>query len=195
MGYIRPLEKFCSHLHEYEFKAGATTKDAAVSRLLQLRQNCNEKDGIWLLVREALGLLGYHDPPSGRGPRILSIDGGGTRGIVACKMLQALEEGTGQPIHKLFDLICGVSTGSILASLIGFRKMPIEAVEKLYLEFSSQIFKQNMLYGAKGFVSSHSWYDTKFYEEFLQKICSEHGHEAVSMKDFYRSKDTPLIAI
>ena len=192
---IRPLENFCFHLREYELKAGVSTKDTAVSKILQLRKNCKEEEGISLQIREALGLLGYHDPPFGRGPRILSIDGGGTRGIVACKMLKALEEGTGQPIHKLFDLICGVSTGSILASLLGFRKMPIEDVEKVYLEFASQIFNQNMLYGAKGFVSSHSWYDTKFYEGVLKKICAQYGHEEVSMNDFYSSKEIPLIAI
>ena len=30
-------------------------------------------------AREALALVGYVDPPAGRGIRILSLDGGGTR--------------------------------------------------------------------------------------------------------------------
>ena len=138
--------------------------------------------------------MGFHDPPSARGPRILSIDGGGTRGIVACKMLKALEKGTGKKIYELFDIICGVSTGSILASLLGFRKMPIEDVEKIYLEFSAKVFQQNIIYGAKGLVSSYSYYDAQNFEEQL-KILFSRRHHGVSMADFYRSKRTPKIAL
>lgn len=191
---IKPLERLCIHLHKVPWTAGAATKDAAVSKILLLRHNCDESDGISLLIQEALGLLGFHDPPSARGPRILSIDGGGTRGIIALKMLSALEKGTGQPIHKLFDLICGVSTGAILAAFLAFKKMPIKDVEKLYLDFSVQIFKQNRLYGAKRMVVSQSYYDTLFYEQLLQELCGKYASQA-SMNDFYRSKDTPKVAI
>lgn len=47
--------------------------------------------------------------------RILSIDGGGVRGIIPLKVLQYIEKKTGQPIHKLFDFIGGTSTGGIIA--------------------------------------------------------------------------------
>jgi len=47
--------------------------------------------------------------------RILSIDGGGIRGIIPLKVLQYIEKKTGQPIHKLFDFIGGTSTGGIIA--------------------------------------------------------------------------------
>ncbi|MBY0360225.1 MAG: patatin-like phospholipase family protein [Candidatus Obscuribacterales bacterium] len=47
--------------------------------------------------------------------RILSIDGGGTRGIVAATILASIEKQTGKPISQLFDLIAGTSTGGILA--------------------------------------------------------------------------------
>ena len=47
--------------------------------------------------------------------RILSIDGGGTRGIIAAIILASIEERTGKPISQLFDLIAGTSTGGILA--------------------------------------------------------------------------------
>jgi len=47
--------------------------------------------------------------------RILSIDGGGIRGIIPAVALAALEDAAGRPIHALFDLVAGTSTGGILA--------------------------------------------------------------------------------
>lgn len=47
--------------------------------------------------------------------KILSIDGGGIRGIVPALFLTEIEKRSGQPISQLFDLIAGTSTGGILA--------------------------------------------------------------------------------
>ena len=47
--------------------------------------------------------------------KILSIDGGGIRGLIPALILQEIERRTGQRIHTLFDLIVGTSTGGILA--------------------------------------------------------------------------------
>jgi patatin-like phospholipase/acyl hydrolase len=47
--------------------------------------------------------------------KILSIDGGGIRGIIPCTVLAEIERLTGKPVSKLFDLIAGTSTGGIIA--------------------------------------------------------------------------------
>ena len=47
--------------------------------------------------------------------KILSIDGGGIRGIIPAMVLAAIEEETGVPTADNFDLIAGTSTGGILA--------------------------------------------------------------------------------
>jgi patatin-like phospholipase/acyl hydrolase len=47
--------------------------------------------------------------------RVLSIDGGGIRGIIPLKILAYIEQKTGKPIHQLFNSIGGTSTGGIIA--------------------------------------------------------------------------------
>ncbi|MDZ8053978.1 MAG: patatin-like phospholipase family protein [Aulosira sp. ZfuVER01] len=47
--------------------------------------------------------------------KVLSIDGGGIKGIVPAMILAEIEDRTGKPICELFDLIAGTSTGGILA--------------------------------------------------------------------------------
>ena len=47
--------------------------------------------------------------------KILSIDGGGIRGIIPAMLLARLESLTGRPVSRLFDLVAGTSTGGILA--------------------------------------------------------------------------------
>lgn len=47
--------------------------------------------------------------------RILSIDGGGIRGIIPAMVLSEIEKRTGKKIFQLFDLIVGTSTGGLIA--------------------------------------------------------------------------------
>jgi patatin-like phospholipase/acyl hydrolase len=47
--------------------------------------------------------------------KILSIDGGGIRGLIPAIILDYIETTTGKPISQLFHLITGTSTGGILA--------------------------------------------------------------------------------
>jgi patatin-like phospholipase/acyl hydrolase len=47
--------------------------------------------------------------------RILGIDGGGIRGVIPAAVLARIEERTGEPVARLFDLVAGTSTGGILA--------------------------------------------------------------------------------
>jgi patatin-like phospholipase/acyl hydrolase len=57
----------------------------------------------------------YGDEPQGRTVRILSIDGGGARGLVPAIVLAEIEARTGRHIADLFDIVAGASTGSVLA--------------------------------------------------------------------------------
>lgn len=52
---------------------------------------------------------------------ILSIDGGGVRGLIPLRVLESLESRLGQrgvnkPLHQVFDLMAGTSTGGLIAA-------------------------------------------------------------------------------
>ena len=63
---------------------------------------------------------------------ILSLDGGGMRGLILCQMLQFIESYTQQPINQLFDMIVGTSTGAILGSILSQLSMDCATATEQY---------------------------------------------------------------
>ncbi|HYU56918.1 MAG TPA: patatin-like phospholipase family protein [Actinomycetota bacterium] len=84
--------------------------------------------------------------PEGNVVRILSIDGGGIRGIIPARFLVELEEITGQRIADLFDIVAGTSTGALIAlGLVcpgpdGRPALTAEDVQKIYVLDSPDLF-------------------------------------------------------
>ena len=73
--------------------------------------------------------------------RILSIDGGGIRGIFPAAILTHLEDSCldGQPIGDYFDLIAGTSTGGIIALGLG-AGLPARSLLDLYVNEGHRVF-------------------------------------------------------
>ncbi len=46
----------------------------------------------------------------------IAIDGGGIRGVIATRALSMLERHLKMPVHKIFRLAAGTSTGSIISA-------------------------------------------------------------------------------
>jgi predicted acylesterase/phospholipase RssA len=61
--------------------------------------------------------------------RILSIDGGGIRGLIPAMICRNIEERTEKPLHETFDLIAGTSTGGIIALGLTRPPTPLSAAE------------------------------------------------------------------
>ena len=72
--------------------------------------------------------------------RILSLSGGGVRGIFQAVFLKHLESAMGLPIFQQFDLIAGTSTGSIIALAVSLG-IDVNRVIDLYRNKSEFIFK------------------------------------------------------
>jgi hypothetical protein len=81
--------------------------------------------------------------------RILSLDGGGIRGLVSAYMLleieKKLKENNKPPIREYFDMIAGTSTGSILAAGIALG-YPIEELIEIYEKRGLEIFPYQNLF-------------------------------------------------
>ena len=62
-----------------------------------------------------------HPWPAGKPFRILSLDGGGIRGVYTAALLQRCEAEfcKGEPLARYFDMIAGTSTGGIIALGLG----------------------------------------------------------------------------
>jgi len=74
----------------------------------------------WLLcisvqIFAANDTLPLSNPSSHKKFRILSIDGGGVRGVIPARILQGIEEKTRKRISEIFDLVIGTSTGGLVA--------------------------------------------------------------------------------
>ena len=63
---------------------------------------------------------------------ILSIDGGGMRGIIALAILCWLEEQTGRPAYELFKLVGGTSTGALICAGLAVGMSAREMMEDVY---------------------------------------------------------------
>ncbi len=77
--------------------------------------------------------------------RILSIEGGALYGLADLEVLKAIEEKSGQPIHRLFDFVAGSSTGAIIATLLlnpdpkTGRPLSVDEAIAAYEEFSGKV--------------------------------------------------------
>lgn len=96
---------------------------------------------------QALALVGWCPPPGGRGPRILSLDGGGVRGIVAIEILRHLEAVTGRAARELFDFVVGVSTGAIIAAVVAGDTGSLDTAAHLYRKLAHDMFGNTSLLG------------------------------------------------
>lgn len=77
-----------------------------------------------------------------KGKRILALDGGGMKGLAMIEMLAEMERKTGKQIYELFDMVCGTSTGGLLAMAI-YCKLDMQRCKELYLRLGKRLFDKS----------------------------------------------------
>jgi hypothetical protein len=89
--------------------------------------------------------------------RILSLDGGGIRGIMAASILASIEKETGKSIVDLFDIFAGTSTGGIIALGLNVAKpgekkplLSAAQIEDFYATKGPQIFPKPSPFNKSG---------------------------------------------
>ncbi|PIC33616.1 hypothetical protein B9Z55_013531 [Caenorhabditis nigoni] len=142
-------------------------------------------------ARQCLTLIGVQPPPKGRGVNVLSIDGGGTRGMMGLEVLEKIEKLSGKKICEIFDMICGVSTGSIIAALLTVKGYSVAECREAYMDVSKKLFTQGKFQGGMGLILQHSYYNTNLWVSILKKMIGEE----VTMINTSKKLHTPRLAI
>lgn len=111
--------------------------------------------------------------------RILSIDGGGLRGIVPLMILKQIESESGKRIHELFDMVVGTSTGGIIVcGLLGSSdgrtpNLTVDMLMNLYTSKAGEIFPNGNII-TRPVRWAWNWIGPKFSAKGLDRNLSEY---------------------
>jgi patatin-like phospholipase/acyl hydrolase len=108
-----------------------------------------------------------------RTANILSINGGGIRGLIALQQLVQLEKTIPVPLHEHFDYIAGTSTGGIIAVFLSIGYTPTELLD-IYLKHGDKIFDKRFL--RLGLLRA------KYNDEYFNKVINDFA-KGKSLKD------------
>ncbi|MFO0523196.1 MAG: patatin-like phospholipase family protein [bacterium] len=114
---------------------------------------------------------------------VLSIDGGGIRGLIPALVLAEIEARTGKPVSQCFDLIAGTSTGGILALGLsksdgsGLPQYSARDLVEIYEKRGKEIFSRSLW---KGMSSAGGLIDETYSAKGLETVLEEYfGDEAL----------------
>ncbi len=111
------------------------------------------------LATRCAALLGVQvrRPRGQRGLRILTLDGGGSRGVALIELLRSLIEAL-KPLSlaDVFDAVAGTSTGAIVSCAHFLCDYALDDISRLYMDMAGQVFKNpGTLMLAKDFARYH----------------------------------------
>ena len=113
--------------------------------------------------------------------RVLSLDGGGAKGVYTLGVLREVEALAGRPLCEVFDLVFGTSTGSIIAALIALGYQTSE-IEKLYFDLIPGIMRHRFSHGRTVALrrEAEKLFQDQTFTAFKMPIgivCTNHGFE------------------
>ena len=135
---------------------------------------------------------------------ILSLDGGGVKGLFSIIVLETLMEAVRRidapevpdalKPCDYFSLICGTSTGGLLAIMLGRLRMDLRSCKQAYKSLSKEIFRTGTwkLPGKKWWDAfwNKPWYSGDALESAIKRILEEHISELE--KENLQTENIPL---
>jgi len=118
--------------------------------------------------------------------RVLTIDGGGIKGVYPLAFLASVEEKTDVKAATFFDLIVGTSTGGIIALGLGLGWSAQELLE-MYRSLGERVFANSVWGRIKG--AWRHWMLSKYDSEPLRELL----HESFGKKRLGRSETRLVI--
>ena len=114
--------------------------------------------------------------------KILCIDGGGIKGIFSAQVLAEFEEAFDTTTSEHFDLICGTSTGGIIALGVA-GGIPMNEIVKFYENYGPEIFSQRWKIGKIGelfYTIKQALISSKYSDKSLKEsLCKVFGTKKI----------------
>ena len=117
--------------------------------------------------------------------RILSIDGGGVRGVIPAAALAAMERAMEGRVRDHFDFVAGTSTGALVAAAVA-AGIPAEQIVAMYLRRAPALFSKVPIISTLRRVITGRMYDVHRLHAFIREELAAEGAAD------WRLNDVPL---
>lgn len=102
---------------------------------------------------------------------ILTVDGGGVRGMIPACCLSRIEALSGKKCNEIFDFMAGTSTGALIAAALA-KGVPAAELVRMYYADSGNIFKRTSRWRPyTRFLKSK--YDKRYLRELMGKLLGD----------------------
>ena len=103
---------------------------------------------------------------------VLSLDGGGSLGVYTLGVLIEIERMLKKPLHKVFGLVYGTSTGSIIASMIALGDDVEKTIHDRYFDIAPDVMGRWFPGSKSAALEKHAKeiYGDKTFDNFVTNI-------------------------
>jgi patatin-like phospholipase/acyl hydrolase len=100
---------------------------------------------------------------------VLSLDGGGVRGLATVMFLKELEKASGKKIFDLFDFFIGTSTGGLNAMHLVVNEVEVSELESFWSQDNLAMSMQSSFWTKNFILTTKPKYNNNSKTELLEK--------------------------
>jgi uncharacterized protein len=126
--------------------------------------------------------------------KVLAIDGGGARGIIPSVFVEEIERRCGRPVHEIFDVVAGTSTGAFMSLLLTHAEKPYTGsqVVQLYFDRARDFFSRSALWSL---VSANGWVLPKYLGKSTERTLRDVMGETATIGNAKTEVIVPIYAL